>query len=107
MITLSQRATRYLDDARARGELRHQDLRVVVRRDPRGSLEYALHWVEPGQALPGDVLAEYGQIRLHVEIHSAGFLRDATLDYLDEGPERRGFQLLVDGRALTPSGAPS
>ncbi len=93
MLTLTDRAAAHLDSARKRGELRYQDLRVVVRRVAEGGLEYALHWVAPDQALPGDVVAECGPIRIHVEIHSAAFLRDARLDYVYESGEADGFRL--------------
>ena len=92
MITVTDRAQRHLEIARASGEIGIADLRVVVRRGALGHIEYVLHWVKPGHALPGDLVAQCGPIRVHVEIHSAAFLRDATLDYLD-GADGRGFRL--------------
>jgi Fe-S cluster assembly iron-binding protein IscA len=93
VIQVTDRAARYLNDVRARGEFQDHQLRVVVRRGAGGGLEYALHWVPPAQSLPSDLAAECGPIRLLVEIHSAAFLRDATLDYVDDGPEARGLRL--------------
>ena len=93
MITLTERAARHLEAEQAGGRLPYRDLRVVVRRAAIGELEYALHWAGPAQALPGDLVAECGPIRVHVEIHSAAFLRDATLDYVYEDPQGPGFRL--------------
>lgn len=93
MITVTDRAARYLEAARADGELAYRDLRIVARRAAGGEVEYALHWIGPAQSLPGDLVAECGPIRVHFEIHSAAFLRDATLDYVYVDPHRSGFRL--------------
>jgi len=100
VITITELAARKVEETRQARARDVAGIRLVVRNAGTPRVEYALHFVEPGGALPSDLVFDHGPVRVLVDSASAPFLENATLDYV-ETSEGSGFK--VDApRAVPP-----
>ena len=92
MITVSELARKKVLEAQNAEGRGGAGLRILVRNGGTQRVEYALHFVEPGDSSPDDAIVDVGEFKLHIDSESATFLKDATLDYVD-GLMESGFKV--------------
>jgi len=84
MITVTEAARKkFLDVTRAEGR-EGSGLRVMVTDAGTASPQFALNFVDPGQADPNDTIVDVGEFKIHVDAAGFKHLDDARIDFVDE-----------------------
>jgi Fe/S biogenesis protein NfuA len=92
MINVSDAAkAKFLEIVEAEGR-QGQGLRITVQNGGTPEPEFALNFVEPGQAEEGDEVFAAGEMKVHMDPASAKYLADATIDFVDHLGES-GFKV--------------
>jgi len=92
MITITEVAKKkFLEIIRAEGR-EDQGLRIIVSNGGTAQPEFALNFVTEGQANENDTVVDVGEFKVYVDAAQAGFLEDATVDFIDALTES-GFKV--------------
>ena len=83
MITISTTAKKkFLEVCEAEGR-QGNGMRLIVRNGGTAQIEFGVDFTEPGQAQPDDVVIDVGEFKVYVEPENAKFLKDGTVDFVD------------------------
>jgi Fe/S biogenesis protein NfuA len=104
MITVTEAARAKFLEIIEREEREGHGLRVMVHNGGTFQPEFALNFVGPGQANEDDIVVDAGGFNVYVDPASAGFLKEASVDFL-ETPTQSGFKIDAPHAGLPkPSG---
>ena len=84
MITVTDAAKKKFLDVVAAENRQGQGLRVIVKNGGTYQPDFALNFVEPGEAQEDDTVVDVGEFKLYIDADGAKFLEGATIDFIDD-----------------------
>jgi len=83
MIEVTEAAkAKFLEVVKAEGR-EGQGLRVMVSGGGTHQAEFALNFVDPGEAAEDDLIEDLGEFKIYIDPQSAKFLEGASIDFVD------------------------
>ena len=92
MVTLTEVAKKKFLEATAAEENGGQGLRIIVSNGGSHQPEFALNFVGPNEIADDDTVVDVGEFKVYIDAESAKWLKDATVDYVDQ-LEESGFKV--------------
>jgi len=92
VITVTDAARKKFLDVTAAEGRQGSGLRVIVSNPGTAAPQFALNFVDPGEASENDTIIDVGEFKIHVDSASFKYLDGAQIDFLDE-LGRSGFKV--------------
>ncbi len=92
MLTVTDAAKAKFLEITEREDRKDHGLRLIVNNGGTFQPEFALNFVAPDQVREDDVVVDAGGFNVYLDPDSAGFLKEASVDFL-ETPTQSGFKI--------------